>query len=118
MLEYVQNSRKTAAVDMATKEIDKCVNNVRLDPEIRGKYMTFGDKLDRTFIEAQKKLIIKLTCSKMLRGMSVKEIAEDLETDESEIAEICEAAAKYAPEYNPDDIYTELLNGSGLVTRK
>ncbi len=42
MLEYLQNSRKSAAVDPATKEVDKCVNNVRLDPAIRGKYMTFG----------------------------------------------------------------------------
>ncbi len=116
MLEYMQNSRDTAVVDEATKEIDKCVNNVRLNPEMRGKYMTFGEKLDRTYIEGheegrkegQERLLIKLVCSRILRGMSAGEISRDLEVDESEISRICEAAEKYAPEYDQDAIFAEL----------
>lgn len=108
MLEYMQNSRESAVVDDATKEIDKYVNNVRLNPEMRGKYMTFGEKLDRTYIEGQDRLMIKLICKKLSRGKSITEIAEELETEESEITRICEVAEKYAPEYDQDAIFSEI----------
>ena len=33
-------------MDEATRELDKYVSNVRRNPEIRGNYMTFGEKID------------------------------------------------------------------------
>ncbi len=120
MLEYMQNSRKSAAVDTATREVDKYVNNVRLDPGIRGKYMTFGDKLDKEFIRGQEigqqigqqKVLIKQVCRKLSKGVSVTEIADMLETDEAEIARICEVAAQFAPEYDKDAIFEEMQKQS------
>ena len=47
VLNYVQNSRSEYAVDTATKELDRYVTDIRRDPEIRGKYMTIGDVIDR-----------------------------------------------------------------------
>ncbi len=112
MLEYMQNSTETPVVDSATKEIDKIVNNVRRDPEMRGKYMTFGDKIDIekkiSFEEGQDRLLINLVCRKLSKNRSVTEIADDLDMDEAEIVRICEVAEKYAPEYNQDAIFEEL----------
>ncbi len=108
MLEYMQNSRKTAAVDSATTEVDKYVSNVRLDPEIRGKYMTFGEKLDRTYIEAQDRLLIKQVCHNLSQGMSASDMANIFCVEEGKISNICEAAEKYAPDYDQDAIFDEL----------
>ena len=47
VLHYVQNSRTEYAVDETTRELDGYVTNIRKDPEIRGKYMTIGDVIDR-----------------------------------------------------------------------
>ena len=47
MLEYIQNSKEQSVVDDATREIDRYVQDARLDPEIRGNYMTIGDKIDQ-----------------------------------------------------------------------
>ncbi len=74
--------------------------------------MTFGDKIDRekrvSFYEGQKRILIKQICKKLTKGMSISEIADDLETDEAEIARICEVADKFAPEYDQDAIFEEL----------
>ena len=74
--------------------------------------MTFGDKIDRekkiSFKEGQDKLLISLVCQKLSKNMSVEEIAEDLETEESVIAEICEVASEFAPEYDQDAIFERM----------
>ena len=46
MLKYMQDSKESSAVDDATRELDKYVSNVRQNPEVRGNYMTFGDRID------------------------------------------------------------------------
>ena len=46
MLKYMQDSKQESAVDDATRELDRYVSDVRRDPEIRGNYMTFGDRID------------------------------------------------------------------------
>lgn len=46
MLHYIQKSRKENAVDEATKEINKIVEQVRTLPEVRNEYMTLGDIID------------------------------------------------------------------------
>ncbi len=46
MLKYMQNSREKCVVDEATKVIDMYVRDARRNADIRGNYMTFGDKID------------------------------------------------------------------------
>ena len=46
MLKYMQDSKESSAVDDAIRELDKYVSNVRQNPEVRGNYMTFGDRID------------------------------------------------------------------------
>lgn len=43
MLNYFQNSRKENAIDEATREIDRIVEQVRIMPEVRNEYMTLED---------------------------------------------------------------------------
>ncbi|MCR4792261.1 MAG: hypothetical protein K5871_05895 [Lachnospiraceae bacterium] len=112
MLKYLQNSRNNSAVDDATKEVDRYVTNVRRDPEIRGNYMTLGDRIDW-----EKKLsreegfelhLISGICKKIKRGKSVSEIAEDLDEDEATVSTIYEMALKFAPDYDPEEIQMAL----------
>lgn len=53
---------------------------------------------------------ISLICKKLSKGMSDEEIADVLEEDLSAIKELCEAARKFAPEYDLKAIYMALLD--------
>lgn len=112
MLNYLQNSRRTSAVDEATKEIDDYVQSVRLDPAVRGNYMTFGDKLDRVLKEGidigKEDLLAELICRKLRKGKSLDAIIEELDTDGSVITPIYNVAVRHAPGYVLDDVLKEL----------
>ncbi len=116
MLEYMQNSRESAAVDTATKEVDRCVQNVRLDPAVRGKYMTFGDRIDREKRESygeghsdgQEEILIRLICKKLARGKTLAETASELEMEESEISGIYEVASTCGPDYDSEEVKKKL----------
>ena len=79
MLLYMQNSREQSTVDEATSKINEYVQNVRRDPEIRGNYMTLGDRIDwekeisreEGREEARDNMIIAM----LNNGMTVNEIA-------------------------------------------
>ncbi|MGN0484800.1 MAG: hypothetical protein ACI4HI_14735, partial [Lachnospiraceae bacterium] len=58
--------------------------------------------------EGEEKKVIQLVCIKMLKGKSIPEIADALETDEEMIARIYELAKKQMPDYDVDAIYEEL----------
>lgn len=48
--------------------------------------------------------LIRQICRKLLKGKSVKEIADDLEEDEVRIKAICDEAQKFAPDYNEEKV--------------
>ena len=54
--------------------------------------------------------IIMQVCKKLAKGKNAEQIADELEEDVEEIKEIYDIAAKYAPEYNPELIYSEYVN--------
>ncbi len=108
MLKYLQNSRRISAVDEATKEIDDYVQSVRLDPAIRGSYMTLGDRFDREKRDGKEELLAELVCRKLRKGKSLEDIVDELETEESLIAPIYDIAVKHAPEYDVDEVLKEL----------
>ena len=58
-------------------------------------------------IENERKLV-SLICKKLAKGKTVDEIADMLEEEPDNIRLICEAAAKYAPEYNEDFVLKEM----------
>ena len=116
MLEYMQNSHEKAAVDDATKAINGYVRNVRLNPENRGKYMTFEEKIAREKKECYKEgqvagketFLIAQICKKLSKNVPLDQIALELEEDPAHISEICDVAKRYAPDYDADAIFAEL----------
>ena len=53
--------------------------------------------------------LISQICRKLAKNKPVETIADELEEDDIEyIRHICEVAAKYAPEYDVEKIYSEL----------
>ncbi len=59
--------------------------------------------------EGKRIALIKQTCRKLSRGIPVNEIATALEAEPDEIAAICEAAKKFAPDYDAEKIF-EAMN--------
>lgn len=92
MLKYIQDSRHRSAVDEATRELDKYVSNVRRDPEIRGNYMTFGDRIDwekqmslEEGIEQGRRQIIE---NMLKKGKTAGEIADICDLDISVVLKV------------------------------
>ncbi len=52
--------------------------------------------------------LIEMVCKKLRKGKSVVCIAEEVEEAYDTISQICDIAAKYAPDYNENEIYEEL----------
>lgn len=53
--------------------------------------------------------LVCLVCRKIVKGLSVPDIADTLEEDEKIIKKICDTAGKYAPNYDIRSIVLELL---------
>ena len=59
--------------------------------------------------------VIKLVCRKIAIGKSPSQISSDLMEDEDQIRQIYDIALKYAPDYDPEEIYKELSDTKELV---
>ncbi len=55
--------------------------------------------------EGEELFLISIVCKKLLKGKKAAIIADELEEDESKIYAICQAAGKFAPDYNPKQIW-------------
>ena len=53
-------------------------------------------------------MTISLICKKLSKGKSLEIIAEELEEEISAIEPICKIAERFAPEFDIEQIYTEL----------
>jgi hypothetical protein len=100
MLKYLQDSRKCSAVDEATRELDKYVSNVRRNPEIRGNYMTFGEKIDWEKEQSRKEgleegrqegqVLLADAIRKLREGKTVEDLIESgVDRNTAELAMIC-----------------------------
>lgn len=104
------------------KQIHNRVRQVRLSEKMGVKYMqrweevvyARQDGMTEGKALGEKKLLIKQVCRKLKKNKSVQTIAEELEEDLDKVSRICEAASKYAPEYDCDKIYNELQDEDGL----
>ena len=52
--------------------------------------------------------LIKQVCGKIAKGWSAEKIADLFDEDLEHVENICDIAAKFAPDYDPDKIYDEL----------
>lgn len=73
----------------------------------------FADELmereARGIAEGESKKLIQQVCKKLQKGKTPEAIADDLEEDISIISEICKTAGRFAPNYDYNAIYQELL---------
>lgn len=104
------------------KQIHSRVRQVRLSEKMGVKYMqrweevvyARQDGMTEGKALGEKKLLIKLVCRKLKKNKSVQTIAEELEEDLDKVSRICEAASKYAPEYDCDKIYSDMYTEDSL----
>lgn len=73
--------------------------------------MIWQDGLEEGIEKGSLVKLIELICRKLIKGKETWQIAEELEEDISTVAEICEGAKLYAPEYDSGKIY-EFLKGT------
>ncbi len=58
--------------------------------------------------EGEKIQLTRQVCKKLIKGKVPKQIAEELEEDLPTIEKICQAARKYAPNYDCEQLYREI----------
>lgn len=54
--------------------------------------------------EGEELFLINQVCKKLVKGKAVAQIAEELEAEEERIADICQAAISFAPDYDAGKI--------------
>ncbi len=59
--------------------------------------------------EGEANHLVTVICKKLKKGLSVAQIADAVEEDESRVQAIVDIAQKYAPDYDVEKIVEELL---------
>ena len=93
-----------------TRRLAEEVDKARRHERWKVEYMTLLERDERMREEGQKRRLVMQVCKKLVKGKTPQEIAEALEEDISEIREICDVAAGFAPEYREDDVWAAILD--------
>ena len=122
-LQYVEQSDGQKAAEWESQRLKKFhdrVCAVKSNDEVEVRFMQLWEEkaLERLEGRHEGRLegrqegaevkLIEQVCKKLRKGKAAGEIAEDLEEDLEKVSQICEAARKFAPEYDCDEIYKEL----------
>lgn len=92
-----------------TEKLDEAVADARLHKEWRYEYMKLEMMMRDSRKEGRAEEKIDLVCRKLAKGKTPETIADDLEENLSDIQRICDVAAKYAPDYDIEQILEEYL---------
>ena len=107
--EYVNHGKARSRL---TEKIDKAVLNGRKNELWRTQYMKervlLMDAKEEGREEGRTDLLVSMVCKKLRKGKDIAQIVDELEEDEVRIAVICEAATKFAPEYDEKKVSEEL----------
>lgn len=137
LLHYMENSIYENAVNEELREIHRMVETVKRDPEVSAKYMLrhlrYMEELNKIKAEGKAEGIaegiaegkaegraegeaegkmkerISLVSKKLKKGKTLEQIAEDLEEEISAVEPIYNAAKKFAPEYDPEAVYRQII---------
>lgn len=107
------------------KLIHERVKKIRASEKMGVKYMQLWEEkayirdegieeglakgLEKGLEKGHSLMLIHLVCKKLRKGKNIEEIAEELEEEHEEIRKICNAAKKFAPGYDAEKIYEQLL---------
>ena len=118
-MEYINKTTDLIAAKSKSSKIQKIhdrVQRVKDSEKVGVKLMQaweekYYDKLEAREeglaegrAEGELRVVIRMTCKKMRKGLSVQEITEDLEEDEAFIFSIYQIAQEFAPEYDEEKI--------------
>lgn len=93
--------------DSRIERLDEIVTEIRQSEEWEDVKMTileYGIEQGGTY------QLIRQVCRKLRKGKPLVRIADELEEDYSTVAEICETAEKFAPDYDSDSVCEEYFN--------
>lgn len=103
------------------KLIHERVKKIRASEKMGVKYMQLWEEkayirdegieegLAKGLEKGHSLMLIHMVCKKLRKGKNIEEIAEELEEEHEEIRKICNAAKKFAPDYDAEKIYEQLL---------
>ncbi|MCR5801046.1 MAG: hypothetical protein K6G57_01795 [Lachnospiraceae bacterium] len=101
LVEYLRKKRAEAK-QMIMLDIDEEAYMEALKEDAREEGLAEGLE------KGKETLLIENVCKKLRKGKSIEQIADELEEDPARIKDICDAASKFAPEYNADKVLGSL----------
>lgn len=127
LLSYLENTTYENAVNEDLHEIHRMVETVKNVPEVIARkmigYLKRQEEINRTRKELNRisercweegktagdlhRLTVQI-CKKMKMGQPLEKIAEDLVEETAVIEPIYNIAEKFAPEYNPDQVFEQV----------
>ena len=98
--------------DERIKYLHKVIGEIKSSEQMEVSYMKMEER-DRLIEErgqarGEVYKLINLVCKKISQNITVSEIADILEEDETTIQQICDTAAEFAPEYDVEKIFAKL----------
>lgn len=115
-LKYIEDSTDKTANALKSERVKRVHNRVckvKLNEEIGVKYMQAWEEKyyerEEGREEGRLMTLVNQVCRKLAKGMDAADIADMLEEEESMIQDICDAAKRYAPDYDVESITEELL---------
>ena len=117
LLQYIKDTRldnpEIIVKDERILRLDNVVQEVKQSEEweaVRMNIYQLGEA--RGELKGQQKNLISLICKKLAKGKAPEEIANALEEDLATIETICSIANNFAPEYDCEKIYQQLVQSS------
>ncbi|MDE5873983.1 MAG: hypothetical protein K2H07_08745, partial [Lachnospiraceae bacterium] len=113
LLDYIDGQESS---DDFTKELDTAVRDVKNKEKWRVEYMTlemrYRELLEQGIEQGEMKKLITLICRKKRKSKTPEVIAEELEENLEQVKRIYDIADGFAPEYDVEKIYEELMTKS------
>ena len=126
-MEYINDTRDAVAARSTSarvKLVHSKVEKIRRSEKCGVKYMQRWEEIayaredgyeegrNEGLNEGELRGIIAAACKKLVKGKNEEQIADELEQGLERISQICHIAEKYAPAYDQDVIYRELVQGA------
>ena len=118
LLQYMKNTRldnpEIQVKDERIVELDKIVSEVKESEEWEAVQMNIlevgiSKGMEQGISTGEIQKLVSLVCKKMEKGNSVEEIADMLEEEPEVIQNICNIAARYAPDYDVEKITKKFM---------
>lgn len=123
-MEYINDTRDAVVArseSLRLKLIHSKVEKIRHSEKCGVKYMQRWEEIAYArqdghvagYAEARREGILRditAVCKKLCKGKNAEQIADELEQEPEKIIQICCIAEKYAPSYNPEEIWEELAD--------